>query len=53
MTEVVPDPQQKEAINFILKITGQELDIQLNEPVIVKKKTNLFENAYDPIDESL
>jgi len=27
MTEVVPDPQQKEAINFILKITGQELDI--------------------------
>jgi len=27
MTEVVPDPQQKEAVYFILKTTGEELDI--------------------------
>ena len=53
MTEVVADPQQNDIINFTLKISGQELDIQLNEPVIVKKSTNPFENAYDPIEESL
>jgi len=27
MTEVVPDPQQKEAVIFTLKVSGVELDI--------------------------